>query len=62
LNKALKTIRQEWNRRKSVKVADAYAWVLYRAGRKAEAREMMKYALRLGSKNPLFVEHAKQIG
>jgi tetratricopeptide (TPR) repeat protein len=62
LNAALRIIRNEWNLRKSVKVADAYAWTLYRSGRIEEAREMMKQALRLGTKDPLFLMHGKQIG
>jgi hypothetical protein len=52
---------KEWRSRKSVRVADVYAWVLYRAGRYEEAREMMKQALRLGTRDPLFLRHAQVI-
>jgi tetratricopeptide (TPR) repeat protein len=61
VNEALKTIQVEWNRRKSVKVADAYAWALYRAGKPTQAREMVKQALRLGSKDPMLLGHARTI-
>ena len=52
---------KEWRSRKSVRVADVYSWVLYRAGRYEEAREMMKQALRLGTRDPLFLRHAQVI-
>ena len=55
---ALDIARKEWQQRKSVKVADAYAWALYRAGRKDEARPMMSQALRLGTKDPVIQRHA----
>jgi len=60
--RALDAARKEWQQRKSVKVADAYAWALYRAGRKDEARSMMNQALRLGTKDPVFQRHAAMIG
>jgi len=59
--RALEAARKEWQQRKSMKVADAYAWALYRAGRKDEARSMMNQALRLGTKDPLFQRHAAMI-
>jgi Flp pilus assembly protein TadD len=55
---ALDIARKEWQQRKSVKVADAYAWALYRAGRKDEARSMMNQALRLGTKDPAMQRRA----
>jgi tetratricopeptide (TPR) repeat protein len=58
VSRALDIARKEWQQRKSVKVADAYAWSLYRAGRKDEARSMMNQALRLGTKDPLIQRHA----
>ena len=61
LEQALSVARAEWHSRKSVRVADAYAWTLYRAGRYAEAREMMPQALRLGTRDPLFLRHAEAI-
>jgi tetratricopeptide (TPR) repeat protein len=61
ISRALDIARKEWNARKSVRVADAYAWVLYRAGRHEEAQEMMHQALRLGTRDPLFLRHAEVI-
>jgi tetratricopeptide (TPR) repeat protein len=59
---ALDMAETEWKRRKSIRVADAYAWALYRSGRLAEARQMMRQALRLGTKDPLLNYHAEMIG
>jgi len=61
VNAAIKAARKEWERRKSVKVADAYAWGLFRAGLFEEAGVMMKQALRLGTKDPLFMKHSNTI-
>jgi tetratricopeptide (TPR) repeat protein len=61
LQQALEVTRSEWNRRKSVRVADAYAWTLYRSGQYKEAKEMMQQALRLGTRDPLFLRHAEVI-
>jgi pentatricopeptide repeat protein len=58
---ALDLARNEWRSRKSVRVADVYAWVLYRAGRYEEAREMISQALRLGTRDPLILHHAEAI-
>jgi pentatricopeptide repeat protein len=58
---ALDIARNEWRSRKSVRVADVYAWVLYRAGRYEEARQMMQQALKLGTRDPLFLRHAEVI-
>jgi tetratricopeptide (TPR) repeat protein len=61
LDQALEIARLEWQSRKSVRVADVYAWALYRAGRYEEARQMMQEALRLGTRDPLFLRHAEVI-
>jgi len=58
---ALDLASNEWRSRKSVRVADVYAWVLYRAGRYEEAREMISQALRLGTRDPLILHHAEAI-
>jgi tetratricopeptide (TPR) repeat protein len=61
LEQALATAKSEWQARKSVRVADVYAWALYRAGRYDDAQQMMKQALRLGTRDPLFLRHAEAI-
>ena len=61
LEQALAVAKSEWQVRKSVRVADVYAWVLYSSGRYDEAQEMMKQALRLGTRDPLFLRHAEAI-
>jgi tetratricopeptide (TPR) repeat protein len=62
LQESLNALHQQWSWSKSVRVADAYAWTLYRAGHYQEAKEMMKEALRLGTRDPLFLRHAQAIG
>jgi tetratricopeptide (TPR) repeat protein len=58
LEAALETARAEYARRPSVQVADALAWVEYRAGYPAEALVHSRAALRLGTRDPLMLYHA----
>jgi len=61
LDGAIEVAAREWSWRKSVRVADVYAWTLYRAGRFVEAQKMMQQAMRLGTRDPLFLRHAQAI-
>jgi tetratricopeptide (TPR) repeat protein len=47
-----------WAAAPSVRSADAYSWALSSAGRDREALEMSANAMRLGSRDPLFLYHA----
>ncbi len=58
---AVDRLRTEWERRKSVLVADAYAWALHRAGRSAEAAPVAKAAARLGWRPASFAYHRGEI-
>ena len=58
---ALAAARSEWRRRRSVHVADAMAWALYRNGRYLRASRFARLALRLGTRSALFHFHAGMI-
>ncbi len=47
--------------RPSLAAADLYAWALYRSGQFEEAKGYSKEALRLGTKEPLYLFHAGMI-
>jgi tetratricopeptide (TPR) repeat protein len=53
--------RRVWRAAPSVRSADAYAWALSAAGRDREAYAMSREAMRLGSRDPLFLYHAGMI-
>ncbi|MEV0349290.1 hypothetical protein AB0H88_26230 [Nonomuraea sp. NPDC050680] len=58
---AVRELRAEWGRRRSVDVADALGWALHRAGRHSEAARYAAYADRLGGRNALFAYHRGEI-
>jgi tetratricopeptide (TPR) repeat protein len=58
---ALRAARAEWARRRSVHVADAYAWALHAVGRDEDAARLEDLALRLGTRSALFRYHAGMI-
>jgi Flp pilus assembly protein TadD len=55
---ALRAARAEWERRRSVHVADALAWALHANGRDAEASRYARRALSLGTPDGTFLYHA----
>lgn len=61
LNIAVELMETEIPTRGDVYTWDALSWVLYKSGRVAEAREASARALQLGTPEPVFYYHAKQI-
>jgi pentatricopeptide repeat protein len=56
--RGVETARRLWNQAPSVRSADALGWSLTRAGRADEGLAWAERALRLGSRDPLFLYHA----
>jgi tetratricopeptide (TPR) repeat protein len=54
---ALVAARAEWNKRRSIFVADALAWALHANGKDGEALRYSNEALKLGTRNALFYFH-----
>jgi len=61
LDRALELARNELEFRRDVYTYDALAWVEFRAGHCAEARESMTRALERHTPDPLFAKHAREI-
>lgn len=57
----LSTARAAYTKRPSITVADVLAWTLFKNGDYSEAQQMMKQALRLGTRNALMYFHAGMI-
>ncbi len=58
---AVDAAREEWHRRRSVQVADAYAWALHAAGRDRAAARLSRRALGLGTIDARALYHAGMI-
>ncbi len=58
---SLEYARASYADRQNVKTSDTLAWALYRSGQLDEAARYSAEALRLGSKDPLFLYHAGAI-
>ncbi len=56
--RALRLARQGYAAAPSVRSADALGWALTRAGRPVDGLAFARRALRLGSRDPLFLYHA----
>ncbi len=62
LPEALHRARQAFEARPSIYAVDVLAWTLYQAGEYKEAYEVVRQALRLGTKDALLHFHAGMIG
>jgi tetratricopeptide (TPR) repeat protein len=62
VSEVLEKATAELSDRKDVYGWDVYAWALEKSGRRAEARVAMQQALRLGTPDPLLLQHAARIG
>ena len=56
--RAVKLARRAWAASPSLRAADALGWALTRAGEPAQGLEYAERALRLGSRDPLYLYHA----
>jgi tetratricopeptide (TPR) repeat protein len=56
-SRALNLARTAYERTPTIRAADALGWALHRLGRDAEAQKRANEALRLGTRDPLFLFH-----
>src|SRR4030095_6668238 len=61
LSEALKLAASEYELRKDIFTCDSLAWALFKNGRVADAKRVIKEALRTGSKDQRINEHASII-
>jgi tetratricopeptide (TPR) repeat protein len=61
LDEAVRQARVEYERRSSVQAADALAWALNKAGQTGEAQRYSTEALRLGTRDPVFLYRAGKV-
>jgi tetratricopeptide (TPR) repeat protein len=61
LEKSLVMAQKELENRKDIYAYDTYAWALYKNNRYTEAAEMMKYAMKLGTRDAMLDYHAGMI-
>jgi tetratricopeptide (TPR) repeat protein len=61
LDEALRLARAEFDVRSDIYTWDALAWVLYKRGEYAEAKDAIEKALRLHTSDPMFFFHAGMI-
>lgn len=59
---ALRIAELEMKRRPNIETRHCYAWALFANGRTTEARTQMERALAVGTRDPVLLEHARQIG
>jgi tetratricopeptide (TPR) repeat protein len=57
----LADLQRLYGRRPSIRVADALGWALYSMGEAEDARRYARAALRLGTRDPLYLFHAGMI-
>jgi tetratricopeptide (TPR) repeat protein len=61
LEKSLVMAQKELENRKDIYAYDTYAWALYKNNQYSEAAEMMKYAMKLGTRDAMLYYHAGMI-
>jgi len=59
--RAVRLAAEEWDRRRSIHVADAYGWAMHRVGRDARALELARRATSLGTPDARFWIHRGSI-
>jgi len=61
LEKSLVIAQKELEHRKDIYAYDTYAWALYKNNHYSQAAEMMKYAMKLGTRDAMLYYHAGMI-